>query len=137
MDIKLTFIRGFTILGELLVTLFYSVFIVCFATSILCAVFLQFAFAFVFLIFAPFFALIAALPGLIAFGLPAALAADMFGFKKRMHWIALGIAVSIPSYYLVTHFLDDHNILFFITALAIGAVTGSKLHYRLYINKEG
>ena len=65
MNIKFSFIRGLTILGELLVTLFYSVFIVCFAAAVLCAVFLQYSFAFIFLLFAPFFALLAALPGLL------------------------------------------------------------------------
>ena len=130
---KFSLFRASKISIELLITFFYAVFIVCFAAAILSAVFLQFSFTLIFLLYAPLFALIAALPGLTLFGLPAALIADAFGIKKRGHWIMMGIFVSMPSYYLIANMFEENNFLFFMIGLAIGAVTGSKLHHRLYI----
>ena len=118
---------------EALVIFFYSVFIGCFSVALLLTAFMQLDYAILFFVFVPFFALGTGLPGLIFFGIPIAILADQLGVRKRLAWISSGICASVPAYILLHYTLSESNALFFLVALLIGAITGSKLHHRLYI----
>ena len=135
MRIKLI-LRSLTILGELVVSFFYSTFTICFSLAFLCTIFLQFTFTIVFMV-APFVGLMAGLPGILLFGWPLFLLMDTLGLRKRVYWMLLGTLVSIPSYYLIMHLVKGEvDTLVLVLGLIIGLATGARAQYQLYLNEE-
>lgn len=129
-------LRFLKMLGELLVSFFYSTFIVCFGAAFLCAVFLQFGFTLVFMV-APFVGMGAGLPGLILFGWPLCCLMDFFGFKRPIYWVFLGVFVSVFSYYFITYLLNiEVELMILLLASIIGLVTASRVRYQFYLGEE-
>ncbi|MGM0423151.1 MAG: hypothetical protein ACQEQL_08675 [Pseudomonadota bacterium] len=82
--------------------------------------------------FMPFGAFAAALPGLIVFGYPTALLFNAVGLQDRIYWIGLGITTSIATTYLI---FDQNPEEILLTAIPIGTVTGYLVQKRLYTGK--